>query len=115
MRILDENSNMSAISKVKINKLKQWRKPIKYRSIVAFNPRGIYQVDIMHLYPLWTKVFSDQDKTKYELNNYPLVCVDVYSRYVKSRAIPSTERKNIAKALFELISIMGKPNYHISR
>jgi hypothetical protein len=39
-----------------------------------------------------------------------VVCVDVYSRYVKARSIPNKSRDLIAKALYELIIIMGKPN-----
>jgi hypothetical protein len=43
---------------VKINKLKQMKRPRKYRSIVAYGPKSIYQIDIMRLYPLWNKVFN---------------------------------------------------------
>jgi hypothetical protein len=64
----------------------------------------------MHLYPLWTKVFTDQDRVKYELKDYAVVCVDVYSRYVKARSLPTRGRKIIAKYLYKLISIMGNPN-----
>jgi hypothetical protein len=88
---------------VKINKLKQWRKPHKYRSIVAYGPKGIYQIDIMHIYPLWNNVFNIICKREYGLYDYAVVCVDVYSRYVKARNIPNRERESIAKAIFQLI------------
>jgi hypothetical protein len=95
---------------LKINKLKQWRKPAKCRTIVAHGPKGIYQVDIMHLYPLWTKLFNIQRKQQYRLNDYAVVCVDVYSRYVKARSIPNRARESIAISLYHLITIMGRPN-----
>jgi hypothetical protein len=72
---------------LRINKLQQWKKPHKYRTIVAYGPKGIYQVDMMHLYPLWDKIFTNQDKINYRIKDYALVCVDVYSRYVKARSM----------------------------
>jgi hypothetical protein len=44
------------------------------------------------------------------LNDYATVCVDVYSRYVKARSIPNREKEEIAKSIYYLITIMGKPN-----
>jgi hypothetical protein len=64
---------------VKINKLKQWRKPAKYRTVVAHGPKGIYQVDLIHLYPLWTKIFNHQRKYQYGLYNYAVMCVWMYT------------------------------------
>jgi hypothetical protein len=37
---------------VNLSRLKQWKNPHKYRTVVASGPKGIYQVDMMHLYPL---------------------------------------------------------------
>jgi hypothetical protein len=79
------------MKQVELFKLKQWKNPREYRSIVAYHPTGIYQVDIMAVYPLWTKIFSDQERVKYEVNDYAVVCVDVYSRYVKARSIYKLE------------------------
>jgi hypothetical protein len=76
---------------VKINKLKQWRRPHKFRSIVSYGPTGIYQIDIMHLYPLWNKIFNIIRKCEYGLYDYAVVCVDVYSRYVKAGSVPNRE------------------------
>jgi hypothetical protein len=95
---------------VKINKLKQWKRPHKFRKIVAYGPKGIYQIDIMHLYPLWNKVFDIRGKLQYGLYDYAVVCVDLYSRYVKARSIPNKQRESIAIAIFHLITIMGRPN-----
>jgi hypothetical protein len=96
--------------KIVLNKLKQWRRPHKYRTIVAYGPKGIYQIDIMHLYPLWLKMFNYTSKQQYGLNDYAVVCVDVYSRYVKARSIPNRQRQKIAMGIFQLITIMGRPN-----
>jgi hypothetical protein len=84
---------------VTLNKLKQWKNPHKYRSVVAYGPKGIYQVDMMHLYPLWEKVFSNQQKSSYGINDYALVCVDIYSRYVKSRSMANKYKTSIARTL----------------
>jgi hypothetical protein len=98
------------MSNIVLNRIKQWRRPHKYRSIIAYNPKGIYQIDMMHLYPLWSKMFNKVSRQDYGLNNYAIVCVDVYSRYVKCRSIPNKQRPVIAGAIYELIVIMGKPN-----
>jgi hypothetical protein len=95
---------------VKINKLKQWKNPRKYRTVVAYGPKGIYQIDIMHLYAVWNKLFNINRKLQYGLYDYAVVCVDVYSRYVKARSIPNRARESIAIVIFHLITIMGKPN-----
>jgi hypothetical protein len=95
---------------VRLNKLKQWKNPHKYRTVVAYGPKGIYQVDMMHLYPLRSKIFTDQQKTSYGINDYALVCVDVYSRYVKSRSMGHKYKSSIARTLYNLLRIMGKPN-----
>jgi hypothetical protein len=98
------------MSNIVLNRIKQWRRPQKYRSIVAYNPKGIYQIDMMHLYLLWSKMFNYVSRQEYGLNEYAIVCVDVYSRYVKCRSIPNKQRPIIAGAIYELIIIMGKPN-----
>jgi hypothetical protein len=90
-------------------KLKQWRRPHKYRSIVAFGPRGIYQVDMMHLYPLWDLIFNEQEKINYRIKDYALVCVDVYSRYVKARSMDYKYGQLITLTMSSIISDMGKP------
>jgi hypothetical protein len=63
----------------------------------------------MHLYPLWDKIFISQEKSKYKINDYALVCVDVYSRYVLALSMSSETKDNIAKTLYYIITIMGKP------
>jgi hypothetical protein len=73
--------------KLVFNKLNQWKRPQKFRSIVAYGPKGIYQVDMIHLYPLWVRIFCNQDKINYRIKDYALVCVNVYSRYVKARSM----------------------------
>jgi hypothetical protein len=94
---------------VNLNKLRQWKNLRKYRTIVAYGPKGIYQVDMMHLYPLWDKIFTSQQKSNYRINDYALVCVDVYSRYVKSRSMGYKYKTTIARTLFNLLRIMGMP------
>jgi hypothetical protein len=94
---------------VTFNKLRQWRRPNKFRLIVAYGPKGIYQVDMMHLYPLWDKIFTSQQKSNYKINDYALVCVDVYSRYVKARSMAHKFKSSIAGTLYNLLRIMGKP------
>jgi hypothetical protein len=64
----------------------------------------------MHLYSLWNKVFNIIHKLQYGLYPYAVVCVDVYSRYVKARSIPNRERESMAIAIFHLNTIMGRPN-----
>jgi hypothetical protein len=94
---------------VSLNRIKQWKRPHKFRSVIAYEPRGIYQVDIMHLYPLWDKIFTSQQKSNYKINDYALVCVDVYSRYVKARSMGHKYKSSIAGTLYSLLRIMGKP------
>jgi hypothetical protein len=93
---------------VTFNKLSQWKKPREYRLIVAHGPKGIYQIDMMHLYPLWDKIFTSQQKSNYKINDYALVCVDVYSRYVKARSMGYKYKDIISRTLFNLLRIMGK-------
>jgi hypothetical protein len=97
------------MSKLQLYKLKQWRRPYKYRSIVAFGPRGIYQVDMMHPYPFWDIIFNEQEKINYRIKDYALVCVDVYSRYVKARSMDYKYGELITSTMNSIISVMGKP------
>jgi hypothetical protein len=94
---------------VNLYKLKQWRRPKKYRSIFAFNPRGIYQVDMMHLYSLWDLIFSQEEKDYYKIKPYALVCVDVYSRFVKAKSMDRKLGETIARTVDDIVSEMGKP------
>jgi hypothetical protein len=90
--------------------LKEWRYPKTYRTIYAKEPRGIFQADVMELYPLWFRIFN-----KYELNvlyrpkDYAFVCIDVYSRYVWSVAIDKQDYGSIAAAILKTFVHMGKP------
>jgi hypothetical protein len=97
------------MSKIELNKFKQWKRPHKYRSIVAFGPRGIYQVDMMHLYPLWDNIFNQKEKINYRIKDYVLVCVDVYSRYVKARSMDYKYAELITSTMNSILSVMGKP------
>jgi hypothetical protein len=90
--------------------LKQWRRPRQFRSIIALNPKGIYQVDIMYLKQLWDYIFS-QEIRQQPLNDYAVVCVDVYSRYVSAVSIPTRQHVYIREALKSIISDMGKPDW----
>jgi hypothetical protein len=89
--------------------LKQWRRPKEYRSIIAYNPRGIYQVDIMYLSPLWNRIFNTIFKQQYQIVDYALVCVDVYSRYVKAVGLYSFDKKQISDGMYYIIHQMGRP------
>jgi hypothetical protein len=62
---------------------REWRYPRTYRTIFAEEPRGIFQADVMELYPLWNKIFDEYERnTLYRPKDYALVCIDVFSRYV---------------------------------
>jgi hypothetical protein len=91
--------------------LKQWRRPRKFRSIIAFNPGGIYQVDIMYLKQLWDYIYSQELRQQYRLNDYAVVCVDVYSRYVSAVSIPTRHQIYIREALKSIINDIGKPDW----
>jgi hypothetical protein len=97
------------MSKVQLYKLKQWRRPYRYRTIVAFGPRGIYQVDMMHLYALWDLIFNEQEKQYYKIKPYAIVCVDVYSRYVKAKSMDRKYGETIAQTVDSIVLEMGKP------
>jgi hypothetical protein len=97
------------MSNLVLYKLKQWKRPRKYRSIVAFNPRGIYQVDMMHLYALWNLIFNQEEMEYYKIKPYAIVCVDVYSRYVKAKSLDRKLAETIARTVDSILSEMGKP------
>jgi hypothetical protein len=64
---------------------------------------------MMHLYPLWDLVFNEQEMINYRIKNYALVCVDVYSRYVKARSMDYKYGQLITLTMSSIISDMGKP------
>jgi hypothetical protein len=90
--------------------LKQWRRPRGYRSIIAHRIRGIYQVDIMDLRPLWNRIFDPALRSQYNILNYALVSVDVYSRYVFAVSIQSTQYSEIAQGMLFIVNRIGKPS-----
>jgi len=89
--------------------LKQWRRPRQYRSIIAHKPQGIYQVDIMYLSPLWNRIFNTMFKQQHQIADYALVCVDVYSRYVKAVGLYTFEKNQILHGMLYIIRLMGRP------
>jgi transposase InsO family protein len=63
----------------------------------------------MHLLPLWDLIFTQEEIINYQIKKYALVCVDVYSRYVKARSMDRKFGETIATTLDSILSIMGKP------
>jgi hypothetical protein len=92
--------------------LKEWRYPRKYRSIIAYNPLGIFQSDIIELYPLWDKIFGVDSQLRQEINpdNYGLICVDVYSRFAWGLSLPRKKKQDIRNGLKQIFSEIGKPD-----
>jgi hypothetical protein len=92
--------------------LKEWRYPRKYRSIIAYNPLGIFQSDIIELYPLWDKIFGVDTQLRQELNpdNYGLICVDVYSRYAWGLALTRKRKQDIRNGLKQIFKEIGQPD-----
>jgi hypothetical protein len=87
--------------------LKHWRRPRVYRSIIAHKPRGIYQMDIMYLSPLWNRIFNTTFKQQYQIVDYALVSVDVYSRYVKAVGLKSFDKNQILEGVIHIARLMG--------
>jgi transposase InsO family protein len=88
---------------------REWRYPRTYRTIYAKEPGGIFQADVMVLYPLWNRIFDEEERKKYRPKDYALVCVDVFSRYVWAVAIDNDDFPSIAVAIQLIFVHMGKP------
>lgn len=89
--------------------LREWRYPRTYRTIYAKEPGGIFQADVMVLYPLWNRIFDEEERKKYRPKDYALVCIDVFSRYVWAVAIDNEDFPSIAVAIQLIFVHMGKP------
>jgi transposase InsO family protein len=89
--------------------LREWRYPRTYRTIYAKEPGGIFQADVMELYPLWSRIFAEKEREKYRPKDYAFVCIDVYSRYVWSEAIDKQDYPSISAAILKTFFHMGKP------
>jgi hypothetical protein len=63
----------------------------------------------MYLSPLWNRIFSPAFRQQYNVSDYGLVCVDVYSRYVKAVGMKSFKKENIVTALEYIFKRLGKP------
>jgi hypothetical protein len=48
-------------------------------------------------------------KQQYQITDYALVCVDVYSRYVKAVGLYTFEKKQIVEGMLYIIHLMGRP------
>jgi hypothetical protein len=79
---------------------KQYRQPQqhKFSKILGFEPRNIYQIDIM--------VF---DRYEYHNYKYILCCIDVYSRYVQCRAMTNRSMNTIMENFKSIIEKMQNP------
>jgi hypothetical protein len=90
--------------------LQEWRYPRTYRTIFAKEPRGIFQADVMELYPLWYKIFDEYERnTLYRPKDYALVCIDVFSRYVWAAAMDKQDSPSTAAAIQKIFYHMGIP------
>jgi transposase InsO family protein len=90
--------------------LREWRYPKTYRTVFAKEPRGIFQADVMELYPLWYNIFHEYERnTLYRPKDYALVCIDVFSRYVWAAAMDKHDSPSTAAAMLKIIHHMGKP------
>jgi hypothetical protein len=90
--------------------LQEWRYPRTYRTIFTEEPRGIFQADVMELYPLWYKIFDEYERnTLYRPKDYALVCIDVFSRYVWAVAMDKQDSASTANAIIKTFYHMGKP------
>jgi hypothetical protein len=79
-----------------------FRRPLKYKQIIAPRPRANYQIDIADLHSLLTFIPN--------IVRYFLVCIDVYSRFCKARAMINRSYDSIIKAIRELFVRMGFPD-----
>jgi transposase InsO family protein len=90
--------------------LQEWRYPRTYRTIFAKEPRGIFQADVMELYPLWRKIYDEYERnTLYRPKDYALVCIDVFSRYVWAVAMDKQDSPSTAAAIDKIFYYMRKP------
>ncbi len=80
----------------------RFRKPEKYKQIIAPRPRANYQIDIGDLHSLLTFIPN--------IARYFLVCIDVYSRFCKARAMINRSYDSIIKAIRELFVRMSYPD-----
>jgi hypothetical protein len=63
----------------------------------------------MHLLPLWDLIFNQEERLYYKVKGYAIVCVDVYSRYVKAQSMDRKFGETIARTVDSILSKMGKP------
>lgn len=91
--------------------LKEWRYPRRYRSVIAYNPLGIYQCDIIELYPLWDKLFGFDTELRQTLkpDNYGLITVDVYSRFAWGLSLSRKRKQDIRAGLKQIFNEIGTP------
>jgi transposase InsO family protein len=89
--------------------LREWRYSRTYRTIYAKEPGSIFQADVMELYPLWNRIFGEEEHRKYQPKDYAFVCIDVFSRYVWAVAIDNQKFPSIAAAILKTFYHMGKP------
>jgi hypothetical protein len=101
---------MSIKNPLKPLALREWKYPRTYRTIYAREPRGIFQMDVMELYPLWRRIFDEYEQNLlYRLKNYALVCIEVYSRYVWAVAMDKQDYPSIASAILKIFAHMERP------
>jgi hypothetical protein len=90
--------------------LQEWRYPRTYRTTFAKEPRGIFQADVMELYPLWRKIYDEYERnTLYRPKDYALVYIDVFSRYVWAVAMDKQDSPSTAAAIDKIFYYMRKP------
>jgi len=86
--------------------IKRFRKPKVYRTVYTYDPKEIYQIDIMSLRGLRKRLPEDiADK----LDEYALIAVDVYSRVCWGVGLPNRQYKTIRNGLRTIFEEMGKP------
>ena len=73
-------------------------KPKKFNSIVAYAPRGSYQIDLM-IY----------DRYQFHNYKYILMCIDVHSRYLLAKPLTNRKNETIEKNMKDIFEEMGYP------
>jgi hypothetical protein len=90
-------------------RLKEWRRPRKFRTVNGHYPRNIYQIDIAHFYTFFEKLRIPTKIAKSFPNPYGPVFIDVYSRFAWGIGIARRDKTNFRRALIHIFGVMGRP------
>jgi hypothetical protein len=95
---------MAIVPKGKLNVvIYEFKDPHEYRTVIAYSPGGILQMDIAEFRQFWDRILGDANHKNLRLHDYALIAIDVYSRAGWGVSLSDTKNPTIRDGIMRIL------------